>query len=264
MTTHDKKQQTFFPVIKQPIFTTVLPSTGKKVRYRQFTVKEEKVLMTAQATTDDDGNPEQEAVVQAFKQLINNCALDKIDIEALTTFDIEWFFIQLRSKSVGNVIELEIDPPKSILDEFMVEEEEGEKKKKKPIAKIKLSVNLDDVKCSKPTISNKIVLSAEQGIGVMMRYPTFEMIASMTDDDDPFSLIEKCIVSIFDGNGVYPTADAEPGDLRAWFDDLNDMQRQLMQSFLEDAPFVFLDIEYVTHDLRTIQTRLRGIDAFFQ
>lgn len=248
-------------MIQQPIFELQLPSTGKKIRYRQFTVLEEKILMVAQASTDADGNPEQKAIVQAFKQLITNCALDKVDVDAMTTYDIEWFFIQLRAKSVGNVIDLEFDEPTTILDEFMVDEATGTKKK--PPQKIKVAINLDDVRCSKPTLNNRIVLSAEQGIGVVMRYPTFDMISSLGDDDDSFSLIEKCIVSIFDSSRVYPTVDAEPGDLRRWFDDLNTQQREQMNAFLSDMPYVYLDFSYTDGAGVLHEQQLRGISDFF-
>jgi hypothetical protein len=88
------------PKLSQPIFTLTMPSSGKKVKYRQFTVKEEKILLTAQASGG------KEDMIEAFKQLITNCCLDDVDVDKMPAFDIEYFFLQLRAKSVSDVIKL--------------------------------------------------------------------------------------------------------------------------------------------------------------
>lgn len=229
------------PKLSQPIFTLVMPSSGKKVKYRQFTVKEEKILLTAQASGG------KEDMIEAFKQLITNCCLDEIDVDKMPAFDIEYFFLQLRAKSVSDVIKLSFT------------EEDGTKAE----AEIKLS----DLQVHKPTVSNKIVLSEDQGIGVVLRYPTFSMIEKMADldDKDPatsLTLFKMIIESIFDADAVYPSEDTSTEELDEFVLSLNNLQVQKIQSFLEDMPYVYIDVEYVVNGVKKFQ-RVRGMENFF-
>ena len=88
------------PKINSPIFELILPSTKQLVKYRPFLVKEQKILLIASESND------QNASIIAIKQIINNCAIDTVDVEKLPTFDLEYFFINLRAKSIGEKIEL--------------------------------------------------------------------------------------------------------------------------------------------------------------
>ena len=229
------------PKLSQPIFTLTMPSSGKKVKYRQFTVKEEKILLTAQASGG------KEDMIEAFKQLITNCCLDDVDVDKMPAFDIEYFFLQLRAKSVSDVIKLSFT------------EEDGTKAE----AEIKLS----DLQVHKPTVSNKIVLSEDQGIGVVLRYPTFSMIEKMADldDKDPatsLTLFKMIIESIFDADAVYPSEDTSTEELDEFVLSLNNLQVQKIQSFLEDMPYVYIDVEYLVNGVKKFQ-RVRGMENFF-
>ena len=229
------------PKLSQPIFTLTMPSSGKKVKYRQFTVKEEKILLTAQASGGKEG------MIEAFKQLITNCCLDDVDVDKMPAFDIEYFFLQLRAKSVSDVIKLSFT------------EEDGTKAE----AEIKLS----DLQVHKPTVSNKIVLSEDQGIGVVLRYPTFSMIEKMADldDKDPatsLTLFKMIIESIFDADAVYPSEDTSTEELDEFVLSLNNLQVQKIQSFLEDMPYVYIDVEYLVNGVKKFQ-RVRGMENFF-
>lgn len=229
------------PKLSQPIFTLTMPSSGKKVKYRQFTVKEEKILLTAQTSGG------KEDMIEAFKQLITNCCLDDVDVDKMPAFDIEYFFLQLRAKSVSDVIKLSFT------------EEDGTKAE----AEIKLS----DLQVHKPTVSNKIVLSEDQGIGVVLRYPTFSMIEKMADldDKDPatsLTLFKMIIESIFDADAVYPSEDTSTEELDEFVLSLNNLQVQKIQSFLEDMPYVYIDVEYLVNGVKKFQ-RVRGMENFF-
>ncbi|AMQ65961.1 baseplate hub subunit protein [Stenotrophomonas phage vB_SmaS-DLP_6] len=229
------------PKLSQPIFTLTMPSSGKKVKYRQFTVKEEKILLTAQASGG------KEDMIEAFKQLITNCCLDDIDVDKMPAFDIEYFFLQLRAKSVSDVIKLSFT------------EEDGEKAE----AEIKLS----ELQVHKPTVSNKVLLSEEQGIGVVLRYPTFSMIEKMADldDKDPttsLQLFKMIIESIYDADAVYPSEDSAPGELDEFVLSLNNLQVSKIQAFLEDMPYVYIDVKYTVKGVEKEQ-RVRGMENFF-
>ena len=93
------------PKINSPIFELTLPSTGASVKYRPFLVKEQKILLLAMESDD------QKAVLTAIKQIVNNCAIDEIDSSKIPTFDLEYFFMRLRAKSIGETIELKLRHP---------------------------------------------------------------------------------------------------------------------------------------------------------
>jgi len=228
------------PKLSQPIFTLTLPSSGRKVRYRQFTVREEKILLVAQTSG------EKSDMINAFKQLITNCCLDEIDVDNMPAFDVEYFFIHLRAKSVSNVIKLEVT-------------ENGKKNS--------VEINLDKVEVTKPTVKNKMILDEKSSVGVVLRYPTFAMLERMMEmkENDPESSLElfKMIIeSIFDAETVYPVADVPQQELEDFILSMNNAQVAMVQKFLEDMPYVYIDVEYTIDGEKKTQ-RVRGIDSFF-
>jgi hypothetical protein len=232
------------PKIKQPFFTTHLPSNNKKITFRPFTVEEEKILLIAQSASDV------ESMVLAMKQIITNCVADDIDVNEMPSFDIEWMFLQLRSKSVGNILELKA-------------EEDGKE--------IQIRCNLDDVQVKKATISNKVLLSEEQRIGVVLRYPTFNVIDKLANFNSDgteqtalaFELFKEIIVSIYDAEDVYDVKTAEPGELDEFLGSLNADQFKKIQEFLEDMPYIYLDVKYKNHKGEDKSFRLEGLQDFF-
>lgn len=226
------------PKIQQTVFTLTMPSTGKKTRYRQFTVKEEKILLMAQA------GGEQGDMISAFKQLITNCCLDELDVDEMPAFDVEYFFIQLRAKSVANKIELTF-------------EEDG--------VKSEVSINLDEVQVHKPTVSNKMILDEATGVGVQLRYPTFNMVESMAgveDIESSLKMFANIIELIYDADNVWPAKDASPAELEEFVLSLNNQQVAKIQEFLEDMPYVYIDVKYQVGEEERSQ-RVRGIESFF-
>ena len=96
------------PKINTPIFELILPSTEKPIKYRPFLVKEQKILLIAMESGDE------RSMMTAIKQIINNCAVDQVDVDKLPVFDLEYFFIRLRAKSIGETIDLNLRHPNSI------------------------------------------------------------------------------------------------------------------------------------------------------
>jgi hypothetical protein len=232
------------PKIAQPTFNTVLPSNNKKITFRPFTVREEKILLVAQAANDAD------SMVQAMKQIINNCVVDSIDVDDMPSFDIEWLFLQLRAKSVGNVIELRA-------------EEDGKE--------VFIKIDLNEVKVKAATISNKMLLDEQQGIGVVLRYPTFSVIEKLGKFNDEsvdqsnlaFELFKEIVVAIYDANDVYDVTMAEPGELDEFLQSMNAVQFRSIQAFLEDMPYVYMDVSYTTPSGEEKSFRLQGLQDFF-
>jgi len=139
------------PKIKHPLFKLVVPSTGKTVSYRPYTVQEEKLLLIVKMSED------LKEVIDTVKQIIKNCVVDEIDVDKLAMFDIEYIFINVRKVSVSNVVEL-----------VYTEEDK----------KYQFTVDLEDVKVKfDPTHTDKIQLS--ESLGVKMRYPDLETMLTM-------------------------------------------------------------------------------------
>jgi hypothetical protein len=233
------------PKISQPTFTTNLPSDNKKVTFRPFTVREEKILLVAQSAADP------QSMVQAMKQIITNCVAEEIDVDTLPSFDIEWLFLQLRAKSVSNIIELRTS------------DDDGKE--------INIKIDLNEVQVKKATISNKVLLSEEQTIGVILRYPTFSVIEKLgnfngeSNDQSQlaFELFKEIVVAIYDAEDVYDVKQAAPGELDEFLQSLNADQFKKIQAFLEDMPYIYMDVNYKTSKGEDKSFRLQGLQDFF-
>ena len=150
------------PKISNPIFELTLPSTGTNVKYRPFLVKEQKILLLAMESED------QKSVLLAIKQIINNCAIDKINPDEIPTFDLEYFFMRLRAKSIGETIDLKLRHPTGMNSK--VEECDGI---------TDATLNLLEVEVLKSEgHTDKIVLDEETGIGIKLKYPNVKFINS--------------------------------------------------------------------------------------
>lgn len=232
------------PKLSQPVFELTIPSTKKKVRYHPFTVKEEKLLLFAQASGERDD------YVNAFKQLITNCCIDEIDVDKLASFDIEYFFLKLRARSVSNKIKLKV-----------VDKHDKE---------VDVEVDLDAVQVYESQVSNKIVLDPAAGVGIKLKYPTFNEIAVLAkrDDgevtlDDGLNLFISLIELIWEGDSVYVPSDYTKEELVAFVDGFNSQQVEQVEAFLEDLPYVYLDVDFIDSAGEEQNHRIVGIESFF-
>lgn len=227
------------PKIVHPTYNITLPSTKKKINIRPFTVQEEKLLFMAKASD----NPAD--ILSAVKQIIRNCVLDKVDVDKLATFDIEYLFIKLRAKSVGEVIDLEYTEPGS----------------KDPI---KFKINLDNVEVNfNPDHTNKILVKDD--IGIIMRYPSLEEIAIINngenEEDAAFEVLLSCIDKIFDKDSVY--SDFSKKELDEFVNNLPFDAMQKLKNFFETMPVVkhVVKLKNKQGEEKTIE--LKGISSFF-
>src|SRR6056300_541213 len=168
------------PSISTPEFTTQIPSTGEKIKYRPFLVKEEKILLIAL-----EGNDQQE-ITTAILNILNSCILSEVDVNKLSTFDVEYLFLNLRGKSVGEVIEARMGHT------------DGDCKKLTDV-----QIKIDDIEIVNEISDGKIMLTDD--VGIKMRYPTVHDVAKldMKNSDDTFGLIAQCIEYIYDNDNVY-------------------------------------------------------------
>ena len=201
------------PTINTPTYELEVPSTKEKITYRPFLVKEEKILLTAMETGGEQD------MVLALKQIVNNCLLSEIDIDHLATFDLEYIFLNLRSKSVGEVATINITCP---------DDEETQ---------VPVEIPLDEVEVTFPEgHSNKVELT--DTIGLTMKYPDFTLASETreTNTEYLFDMIKGCIAQITEGETVHERVDFNEKELDTFLDSLSTKQLEGVQNFFETMP----------------------------
>lgn len=203
------------PQLNAPSYEMTVPSTGEAVKFRPFLVKEQKLLMIAQET----GN--EKDMARAMCDIICNCTEGAIkNPEKHPTFDIEYMFLQLRSKSVGDEVELSVLCP-----------DDGE-------TRVPVKLNLSDVKLDKPENNNDEIMITDK-IGMKFKYPSMMDISKYTGDktsnaDLTFGVIRDCLVHIFDENEVYE--DMNQKDVDEFIESMSTDQFAKVQEFFDSMP----------------------------
>ena len=220
------------PKIDVPAYETTLLSTGKKIKFRPFLVKEQKLFLMASQSDDA------KEVVSAIKQVIGNCILDKnIDVDTLPTFDLENLFLQLRARSVGEKVEMNYVCNNPITDD---------KGESKPCGgKIKLFLDLLDIKPTKnPEHDTKIELSPKMGI--VMKYPNFEILSSLSiqTQEDLLKIIIACIDYVYDEDQIYYAKDSTPEELNEFIESMQQSDIQKIQKFFETMPKISKEVDF--------------------
>jgi len=235
------------PKIATPTYELELPSSGETIQYRPFLVKEEKLLVIALESEDT------KQITTAIKTVIKNCILTKnIKVEALPTFDIEFLFLNIRGKSVGEELEVNIICP-----------DDGE-------TQVPVKISLDDIKVQKnEEHTNKIKL--DSSIMMEMKYPSLdEFIKNNFDFNDKnameqsFELIGSCIDKIFTEDEVWSTADVTKKELSDFLDSMNSSQFKGIEKFFETMPKLSHTIK-VKNPVTEIESEvvLEGLASFF-
>ena len=235
------------PKIATPTYELELPSTGQTVQYRPFLVKEEKVLVIALESED----PKQ--ITTAIKTVIKNCILTKgIKVEALPTFDIEYLFLNIRGKSVGEVIEVNVICPD---DET---------------TPAKVEINLDDIKVQKDDKhTNKIKL--DDSIMMEMKYPSLDQFIKNNFDlndtsnmDQSFDLIASCIDKIYTEEEVWVAADCTKKEINDFLESMNSSQFKEIEAFFSTMPKLSHTINVINPKTKVeSEVVLEGLASFF-
>ena len=234
------------PKLNVPVYEAVLPSTEKVIKYRPFLVKEEKLLFTAQESGGD-------AVLPAVKQIIKNCVHGELDIDNMPLFDIEYLFLRLRAKSVGEEVTLGLKPwgcPQNNgeLCEFTTE----------------VSVNLEEIKCVKDKKhTSKIML--DDKIGIMMKYPDISHLnIKGSENEMGLKVIKKCINMIFTEEDTHERDSFTGEELDDFIDSLNTKQMDKIRNFFETMPTLKHTVKY---NCKTCgeekETTVQGLNSFF-
>lgn len=215
------------PKLTVPTYTLTVPSTKKKVKFRPFLSKEEKILMLVKQSNNQD------EIMTAMKDVVNVCTFEKLDIEKLALFDIEYIFLQLRAKSIGEVIEVDMKCVNKVKhkDEFTGETE------KDCGGIIPFAINIEDIAVEFGKDHQKVI-KLEKDIGVTMRYPSvedIEMIESNKEDD--IDIIAALIESIYDKDNVYEVAETKPEEFQAFVDNISSKQiEEIREKFFYTIP----------------------------
>lgn len=215
------------PKNESPIFELYLPLSKTKVLFRPFLVKEEKILMMAVEANDQNSS------ILAIKQILTNCCLSDHNIEELPVTDLEYFFLNLRSRSIGENVELQYKCNNMI----------GET----PCGNVmKMDINLLDIEPEiSPEHSNKIELNDK--LGIVMKYPTFKMMENNDSDDEIERIIGVIIDSIdyiYDDENIYYSKDTDRKELVEFIDSMTKDQFEKVQDFFSTLPKLKKDIEF--------------------
>jgi len=235
------------PTIVTPSYELELPSTGKKVKYRPFLVKEEKLLVLALETesTKDISN--------AIKTVLKNCIQTRgVKVENLPTFDIEYLFLNIRGKSVGEEVEVNLIAPD---DE---------------VTEVPVTINIDDIKIQKSEEhTNKVKLDAE--LVMEMKYPSLDQFIKSNFDfteevsmDQSFDLIASCIDKIYNEEEVWSTADCTKKEVKEFLEQMNSMQFKEIEKFFETMPKLSHSVTFKNPKTKVESTVvLEGLSSFF-
>ena len=235
------------PKIVTPTYELELPSTEETIKYRPFLVKEEKLLVIALESEDT------KQITTAIKSVIKSCVLTKgIKVEQLPTFDIEFLFLNIRGKSVGEELEVNIICP-----------DDGE-------TQVPVTINLDDIQVQKSEDHNNQI-KLDDNLMMEMRYPSLEQFIKsnfdFSDDnqmDQSFKLIGSCIDKIYTEEEVWAAADCTKKEVKDFLDSMNSSQFKDIEKFFDTMPKLSHTIK-VTNPVTEVESEvvIEGLASFF-
>jgi hypothetical protein len=229
------------PKIKQPIFTMTIPSSKKSVKYRPFTVAEEKLLMIAKESN------EVADIVNVYKQIINNCVVDDVNVDKLAYFDLEYIFLMLRAKSVSNIVDLQITDDED-KQSYMVK------------------FDLEQIKVSDTKIKDVFELS--DGTNIKLKYPSYGDLSKISSVEgagsaDMLTIIRSCLEQIIVGEEVFELSEYGTAEIDDFILSLGSKDLLKLQEFFENLPKVYADIKYKRKDGTEKTIKLEGMQSFF-
>ena len=243
------------PEIAVPVFETTLPSTGEKVKYRPYLVKEEKVLLMAHQGKDP------KEVANAVKSLLRSCILtEEVAIEKLPSFDLEWLFLKIRAKSVGEIVEARMVVPQNMCG----------KNKEKCLLDIQANIDKAVVKRD-PEHTNKVQLNDD--IGLVLSYPNMEILGELVDaqsDNKVDSLLEviaKCVKTVYDHDTAYQRPNYQgdwDADVKKLLDNLSHAQMEKISKFFGTMPKVSCHVKQKCPECgKDVERDIQGLMDFF-
>ena len=236
------------PTIATPTYELELPSTGKKVKYRPFLVKEEKLLVLALESE------ETKQITTAIRAVLKSCIQTRgVKVDSLPTFDIEFLFLNIRGKSVGEELEVNLICP-----------DDGE-------TSVPVTINIDDIKISKSEDHTKKI-QLDKSLIMEMKYPSLDEFIKNNFDfsgdpgiDQSFDLIASCIDKIYNEEEVWSTADCTKKEVKEFLEQMNSLQFKGIEKFFTTMPKLSHSINITNPKTKVESTVvLEGLSSFFE
>jgi hypothetical protein len=229
------------PKIDLPLFELTVPSSGKKLKYRPFTVKEEKILLVAQETEELD------QIILAIKQIISNCVID-VNVDDMPMFDLEYMIIHIRAKSVTNELQF------TVIDSETKEE-------------VKLKLDLEQISLKTDDRHNKNVKVSED-YTLIMKYPSIDKLKELQDpnnDNAVFNMMISCIDVLMsnDGDKIYKFSDFTKEEIVEFIEGLNAKTITDIKTFFETVPVLRIELPYKNNLGNERKFVLEGLNSFF-
>jgi hypothetical protein len=234
------------PQINAPEYKLRVPSTDEEITYRPFLVKEEKLLLIAQETGTD------KSTYDAIKQIIKSCCSADLNVEKMPLFDMEYIFLNIRARSVGEVTKIKIKCPDDEKTEVEVE-----------IDLTEVQVQMDE--------NHDARIQLTEDVGILMSYPSIGSVGYTTNQKGDkgqakalFEMISNCMYQIWEGEETHDCMDYSPKDKLAFLESLSHKQFESVQKFFETMPTLKKDIEVTNPNTQVKSTvTLQGMNDFF-
>ena len=231
------------PKLDTPTYELEQPSTGETIKYRPFLVKEQKSLILASESDDD------KQIKNALSEIIYSCTFEKVDASKLPIFDVEYLFLRIRGKSVGEKVDLSLLCP-----------DDKETRVNKTIDLGDINVNMK--------VGHTNELEITDNIKMIMRYPTLDDVTDISSNqnniDDIFSMIKRCVHEIHDGEKVYNKVDMSDSELQEFIENLTTDQFEKLNDFFDTMPKVQHSVEVTNPKTKKKgEVVIEGIQSFF-
>ena len=234
------------PKIEVPTYELTLPSEDKKIKYRPFLVREEKILYIAMETGQN------KEMINALKDVVGACTFDVLNVDRLPIFDVEYLFLQIRAKSVSEITKFRAICP-----------DDGKTYVETEVDLTKVEVQVDDEH------TNRIMLESERNLGLVLKYPTLKNydVGRGLDNieiDKVFNILIDCIDHIFEGDKIYPAKDTSKQELKEFIEGLPQDAFTKIKTFFDTMPKLKHEVE-VTNPNTNVTSKivLTGIADFF-
>ena len=231
------------PKLNTLTYELELPSSGEKLKYRPFLVKEQKALMIAQESEDD------KSIENTFAQIINDRVFDDVDPYTMPMFDIEYLFLRIRGKSVGEKVKLNLLCP------------DDEK------TRVDVEVNLEEVDIQMSKDHTNIIKLTDD-IHIIMKYPCLKDMAGFDDTGEVssiFDMIKRCIFEVRDGETVYNKVDISEKELDDFIDSMSTENFEQVSNFFSTMPKLFHEIEVKNPKTKKKnKIPIEGLQSFFE
>ena len=231
------------PRIDTPTYQLTLPSTQEKIDFRPFLVKEQKIIMMAQESNDE------RQMVKSLSELVTSCTFNKIDVNNLPIFDVEYMFLKIRGKSAGETVELNLICP---------DDKE---------TKVQTKINLEDIQVQM-TVGHSNEIEITDKIKLYLKHPMFADAMSLnteTTSDSVFKLLNRCVVKIVYGDTEYNRVDITDKDIEEFVEQLNTEQFEKVINFFNTMPRLrhVVDVTNPKTKVRS-EVLLEGLQSFLE